>query len=210
MSPVWIRVSILAVAVLVLLVLGLRAITHRQGTPGATVVLRNINGLVIGMAMLSEPGDGRVYVDVTVELNELATGPHGTHVHPNGVCDSVGDAPFPSAGGHYNPTGAKHGGPPSMGAPEATTTMPTPRAMVGHAGDLGIILIGRNGAGSPQIATDRFGLAELNDADGSALVIHDGGDDLQDDPNGKSGGRIVCGVIAPPQHGATTMATPSV
>ena len=63
--------------------------------------------------------------------------------------------------------------------------------------------------GELQIETDRFQLAELSDADGSALVIHADRDDLQTDPSGNSGGRIVCGVIAPPQDGATPMATPA-
>jgi Cu-Zn family superoxide dismutase len=40
-------------------------------------------------------------------------------------------------------------------------------------------------------------------------VIHEGRDDLTTDPAGNSGGRIVCGVIFPPQGGGTPMATPT-
>ena len=35
----------------------------------------------------------------------------------------------------------------------------------------------------------------LLDADGSAIVIHAGADDLKTDPSGNSGGRIACGVF---------------
>ena len=35
----------------------------------------------------------------------------------------------------------------------------------------------------------------LLDADGSALVIHEGADDYKSDPAGNAGKRIACGVI---------------
>jgi len=44
----------------------------------------------------------------------------------------------------------------------------------------------------------------LLDDDGSAIIIHQGTDDLQTDPSGNSGDRVICGVIfAPGQEGAT-------
>ncbi len=49
--------------------------------------------------------------------------------------------------------------------------------------------------GELQIETDRFRLAELSDADGSALVIHADRDDYRTDPSGDSGDRIACGVV---------------
>ena len=45
----------------------------------------------------------------------------------------------------------------------------------------------------------------LDDADGSAIVVHEGPDDLQTDPSGDSGPRIACGVIFP-GTGATPVA----
>jgi Cu-Zn family superoxide dismutase len=39
------------------------------------------------------------------------------------------------------------------------------------------------------------GAASLKDADGSAIVIHEGGDDYRSQPSGAAGKRIACGVI---------------
>ena len=141
------------------------------------------------------------------------SGPSNREARPFvGACDPAGDTPFASAAGHYNPTGAAHGGPPATGAtgsPEAADAVGTPGAAPGHAGDLGNITVDASGAGQLQITTDRFRLAELGDADGSALVVHADRDDLQTDPSGNSGGRIACGVIVPSRDGGTPVATPA-
>jgi Cu-Zn family superoxide dismutase len=171
----------------------------QEGTPGAgpaatpgaavEVTLHDKDGQEVGTATLTEGADG---VTIAVEVEGLAPGDHGIHVHETGVCDPAGERPFASAGGHYNPTGAMHGGPDD---PDS------------HAGDLGNLTVEGEG-GTPgaaetpaagmtrfEITTDRFGLAELNDADGSALVIHADPDDLVTDPAGNSGARVACGVI---------------
>ncbi len=74
-------------------------------------------------------------------------------------------------------------------------------------------VVGLDRVGYLYYVTDRFtlspGPASLFDEDGSALVIHADPDDQVTDPTGNSGGRIVCGVIAPPQDGATPVATPT-
>ena len=49
--------------------------------------------------------------------------------------------------------------------------------------------------------------ADLEDADGSALVIHAEADDYRSQPSGAAGDRIACGVVAP---GATAAATAGV
>lgn len=117
---------------------------------------------------------------LTIRIDGLPEGVHAFHIHETGVCE----APFKSAGGHYNPTGAKHGILSEEGK---------------HAGDLPNIHVG----GAPltvEILADEVTLAEdgentLFDDDGSAIVIHQGPDDYKTDPAGAAGDRIACGVI---------------
>jgi len=102
-----------------------------------------------------------------------APGEHGIHVHETGACDPAGEPAFASAGGHYNPTGAEHGR---------------------HAGDLGNIAANGDGTAAFREATAEFGLDELMDEDGAAIVIH--AEEDENDPEGKSfGARIACGVL---------------
>jgi Cu-Zn family superoxide dismutase len=168
------------------------------GASQVSVAIRDVNGADVGTATFTEGDDGVVTVEI--EVQDLPAGDHGIHVHETGVCDPSGDQPFSSAGAHFNPAGTQHGGPPTITAsPEAIAT--------GHAGDLGNITVGADGTGTATVETDRFTLSlgptSLQDADGSALVIHADPDDLMTDPSGNSGARIACGVVFPP-----TEATP--
>jgi Cu-Zn family superoxide dismutase len=45
------------------------------------------------------------------------------------------------------------------------------------------------------VAGTLHGTDGLMDADGAAVVIHAGTDDLRTDPSGNSGARIACGVV---------------
>jgi len=60
------------------------------------------------------------------------------------------------------------------------------------------ITVDRNGQGSLDVllegARERI-MADIFDADGTALVIHAGPDDYRTDPAGNSGSRIACGVF---------------
>lgn len=206
--------SLMLITALAVALLGATDTTSAQdATPGAgalDVALYDVEGQEVGRATLSEASEGDVMI--SVEIEGLPPGEHGIHVHGVGICDPSGDTPFASAGGHYNPTGATHGGPPTgeeTGTPVAEGAMASPAVPSGHAGDLGNITVDEDGKGTLSITTDRFRLAELSDADGSALVIHADRDDLQTDPSGNSGARIVCGVIAPSTTGATPVASPS-
>ena len=159
-----------------------------DATPAAAldVTLRDEAGEEVGTATLAEGDDGRVTVAVAAE--GIPAGEHGIHVHGVGICDPSGAVPFASAGGHFNPTGAPHGGPDDPNA---------------HAGDLGNITAGEEIA----VTTDRFTLSEgtlsLSDIDGSAILIHANPDDLETDPDGGSGARIACAVLATPMGSPT-------
>jgi Cu-Zn family superoxide dismutase len=179
--------------------------------PSVGLTLRDAEGTLVGSATMTEAADGTVTVVVTAE--GLTPGDHGVHVHEVGLCDPTGDMPFSSAGGHFNPTGAMHGGPPAQAVGEGTPEPIGTPVDLGHAGDLGNLTVDDEGNVRFQITTDRFTLSpgemSLQDADGSALVIHADPDDLTTDPSGNSGDRIACGVIfAPTQEMGTPAATP--
>ena len=114
---------------------------------------------------------------VSLDASKLPPGTHGAHVHTTGRCDGPD---FTTAGGHWNPTGMKHG---------------TQNPMGPHAGDLPNLIVGADGRGSVAITLPSGTMAGLMDADGAAFVIHAGADDLKTDPSGNSGGRIACGVF---------------
>ncbi|MGH2532719.1 MAG: superoxide dismutase family protein [Thermomicrobiales bacterium] len=166
--------------------------------PSVGLTLRDPEGNLVGSATLVESiDDGSVTVTVTGE--GMPPGEHGIHVHETGICDPAGDEPFSSAGDHFNPTGASHGGPPpSADAAAAASPIASP-AGEAHAGDLGNLTVEEDGTVRFTITTDRFTLsagdASLQDEDGSALVIHADPDDLTTDPDGNAGARIACGVI---------------
>ncbi|MBI2089332.1 MAG: superoxide dismutase family protein [Deltaproteobacteria bacterium] len=143
--------------------------------------LRNAKGEKVGALTLTQEMDG---VKVAVEASNLPPGFHGFHIHAVGKCEP----PFTSAGGHFNPGGQNH-----------------PH----HAGDLPNLLVNADGKASAVLKTARFKVADLFDADGSALIIHADPDNhaniasrYRPDPDqatlstGDAGGRIACGVIS--------------
>jgi Cu-Zn family superoxide dismutase len=143
-----------------------------SGASHASAELRDAGGAVVGWADFTEDSTGRLHVNVHV--NGISAGLHGIHIHNTADCTP----PFTAAGGHHNPLGATHGD---------------------HAGDLPNLIVNVAGIGHLDGTTDHAtlsaGLVSVFDANGSALVIHAGEDDLHTDPTGNSGGRIACGVI---------------
>ncbi len=123
---------------------------------------------------------------VLANLRGLPPGFHGFHLHTTGRCDRPS---FTSAGGHFNPTGANH--------PE-------------HAGDMPVLHVNADGTATAAFLTDRFGVEQLFDADGSAIIVHAAPDNYANIPperydpdpdeatlsTGDAGGRIACGVVA--------------
>ncbi len=136
----------------------------------------------MGSAIVWQDPLGIVHVDG--QVRGLQPGVHGVHFHAVGRCDGAGTPAFAAAGAHYNPGNRKHG----LSAADGP-----------HAGDAPNITVGSDGRGVLNFTTDRVtltdGPATLNDADGSALVIHAQGDDQFTDPSGNSGARIACGVV---------------
>lgn len=129
--------------------------------------VQNSAGHRAGIVRFSRSDDGKVLV--RARLTGLTSGFHGFHVHSVGVCDreatdpNGNPSPFFSAGGHYNPV--------------ATNTHGA------HSGDLPALLVTQDGTAVLRFKTDRFTLAELTDADGSAVIVHAGPDNLAHIPS---------------------------
>ena len=151
------------------------ATTPVAGT-SATATIRDLAGVRVGTATLTDTYSG---VLVAGSVTGLGLGSHGIHIHAVGKCD----APFTSAGPHFNPLGKQHGFENANGP---------------HLGDMPNI-------DTPAAGTLRFELLlpgvtlkatnPLLDADGAAIVLHSARDDYKTDPSGDSGSRIACGVI---------------
>ena len=144
------------------------------GGATATALLRTSTGGDAGRATATEVAGG---IRFTLDVRGLPPGTHGAHVHTTGVCDAPG---FTTAGGHWNPTAAKHGSMNPQGP---------------HEGDLPNLMVGTDGRGTLGVTIPGATMAGLLDTDGAAMMIHAAPDDLRTDPAGNSGGRIACGVF---------------
>jgi Cu-Zn family superoxide dismutase len=151
-----------------------------------TVTLNGADNQAVGTAKLLQIPNG---VLVRLTLTKATPGTHAFHVHAVGKCEGP---EFTSAGGHFNPTSKKHG----LLSKEGPHTGDLPNVTVPDSGMLTVEMV------IPHV-TLKEGDQTLADADGSALVLHAGADDYTTDPAGNAGGRIACGVIAPPQASAT-------
>ena len=143
----------------------------------ASVTLQPASGSrVQGQVTFTQEGSR---VRVAGEIRGLTPGAHGFHLHEKGDC-SAPDAE--SAGGHFNPTRMKHGGPKSKER---------------HGGDLGNITA--DASGNAKVNLTVTGISVASDKPdgiiGRGLVVHAQGDDEKTDPAGNSGARVACGAV---------------
>ncbi|HJR46030.1 MAG TPA: superoxide dismutase family protein [Actinomycetota bacterium] len=129
---------------------------------GLVATVEDAQGNDLGTMRIIPREDGKTTVRITAA--GLTPGFHGYHVHSIGVCDPASTdtagalSPFFSAGGHFNPvTTSTHGS---------------------HAGDMPPLLAADDGSAWLKFVTDRFLPRDLMDADGSAVVLHAGPDNL--------------------------------
>ena len=158
------------------LVLAATALPSQAQT--AKAALQTADGKDAGSVTLTQTPSG---VLLALTVKGLPPGEHAFHVHEVGKCE----APFTSAGGHFNPGKKKHGLLVAEGA---------------HAGDMPNLHIPASGelaveVHNPMITLEKDKPNSLFDADGSAVIIHAGKDDYKSDPTGEAGGRIACGVV---------------
>jgi Cu-Zn family superoxide dismutase len=161
----------------------------------ANAQLKDKSGKAVGDVDLMQ-GPGGVLLRLS--LKGIPAGEHAFHIHAVGKCD----APFESAGPHFNPTNQKHG----------------MMADHGHAGDMPNLHVPQGGELKVEVLNTAITLEKgkpnsVFDSDGSSIVIHAGPDDYKTDPDGKAGERIACGVInesgAPATVGTSPGAQPN-
>jgi len=116
-------------------------------------------------------------VKIAAQLSGLTPGAHGFHVHEFGDC-SVPDGS--SAGGHFNPVGEPHAGPPDAHR---------------HAGDMGNVIAGKDGTATIEYVDAHVSLDGPTSVLGRGVIVHANPDDLKTQPTGNAGGRVACGVV---------------
>ncbi len=163
---------------------------HHHANDKATKMAQGMGDVKSAVAVV-HPADGQKVMG-TVTFTDVAGGvqvkgqlkgfepnsKHGIHIHEFGDCSDT--AKLTSAGAHFNPEGAKHGG---------------PDAAARHAGDLGNLTADASGAASIDMTMKGISVSGKNAILGRSLIIHAKEDDLKSDPSGESGDRIGCGII---------------
>ncbi len=144
----------------------------------AKAALKDAQGKDVGEVQLVQVTNG---VLIRMVLKGAPAGERAFHIHAVGKCE----APFTSAGPHFNPAGHKHG----LEAKEGSHAGDMPNLHIPPSGDLVIEIA------NPMVTLAKGQPNSLFDADGSAIVIHAGKDDYKSDPAGNAGDRIICGVI---------------
>lgn len=130
---------------------------------------------VNGVVRFFETDEG---IRVVAEVYDLAPNTtHGFHIHEYGDCSALDGT---TAGGHFNPQDAQHGGPDSEQR---------------HVGDLGNITVDENGFAQLDITDDMIAFEGENNIIGRGIIVHAGEDDLESQPTGAAGERLACGVI---------------
>ncbi|KAI3890431.1 hypothetical protein MKX03_037220 [Papaver bracteatum] len=145
----------------------------------AVVLLKSTEG-VTGTIYFTQEANGPT--NITGTISGLKPGFHGFHIH------SLGDTTngCMSTGPHFNPAGKDHG------APEDETR---------HAGDLGNLIVGKDGKVEVKIVDKQIPLTGPNSIIGRAVVVHADPDDLGkgghelSKTTGNAGARIACGII---------------
>lgn len=135
------------------------------------------NADTTGSAELRTTKDGLV---LDAMLAGLPPGAKGFHLHETGRCDGPS---FTTAGGHLNPLDKNHGTLAKGGS---------------HLGDLPNLLVAQDGTAvisAPISGEESQVLAWLFDADGTAVMVHEGPDDYTSDPSGAAGPRIACAIL---------------
>jgi len=148
-------------------------------TTKAIAVLKGTSGneSVAGVVTFTQEENSKSVL-VEAEVSGLKPGKHGFHVHAVG---DISSADGSSAGGHFNPSSTKHGGPDGGEK---------------HAGDLGNLEANAQGVAKiNRTFTTGLSVSGPNSILGRSVVVHAGEDDFMTQPTGNSGGRVAYGVV---------------
>src|SRR5262249_54268997 len=96
------RLNALKFAGAAALVAGFAFAASAQSQLIAHADLKDKSGKAVGSADLTQTRDG---VLIKLSVKDMKSGEHGVHIHAVGKCE----APFESAGPHFNPGNHKHG-----------------------------------------------------------------------------------------------------
>jgi Cu-Zn family superoxide dismutase len=129
---------------------------------------------VTGMVTFTKAANG---IQIDADINGLAPGKHGFHVHQYGDCSAADGT---SAGGHFNPDNKKHGAPTDMER---------------HVGDLGNITADSTGHAHLSMVDNVISFSGPHSIIGRGIIVHVGEDDLTSQPTGNAGARAACGTI---------------
>ncbi|RYG15382.1 MAG: superoxide dismutase family protein [Chitinophagaceae bacterium] len=133
----------------------------------------------IGSAEFYQMADGKIKMDLEINMPEKADSTVAVHFHEHGDCGNMGE----NTHGHWNPTNEAHGKWDS----EAY-----------HSGDIGNIALDNKGHAKISVTTARWSITndDVKNIIGRGIIVHGGTDDYTTQPTGNSGPRIGCGVIA--------------
>lgn len=122
--------------------------------------------------------NGKVKMVLNLNIPKMANKSVAVHLHEHGDCGDMGK----DAHGHWNPTNSEHG---KWGSAAF------------HLGDIGNVLLDKEGVGTLTMETDLWTLGgdSKTDVIGRAFIVHSGMDDFKTQPTGNAGSRIGCGVI---------------
>ena len=148
---------------------------ERAGPHHAVAVLHGIGqNKVEGVIWFTQHGN---QVEIAGEITGLTPGQHAFRIHEFGDCSSPDGM---SAGGRFNPTHMRHGGPDNEQR---------------HVGDLGNIRADDSGKAVIDIKDTLVQLHGPHSIIGRSVIVHAAVDDLKTDPAGNAGARIACGVV---------------
>jgi superoxide dismutase, Cu-Zn family len=154
--------------------------TYAQNSPAQStqkavcVVYPTQGNTVSGFVIFTQTSSG---IKVVADIQGLAPGKHGFHIHECGDCSSADGT---SAGGHFNPEGKTHG---------------LPMDMKRHEGDMGNIEADSTGKAHLEYIDPSLSFEGSHSIIGRSIIIHKNQDDMKTQPTGNAGARVACGVI---------------